>query len=1385
LLVADLFGEQHHAILDWLIKDWWQKGPPVAVIQGFPGIGKTEIALHAVTEFRKTRPRAPAVLFDCPETRTSLADDLLLSIAEELASVGDTDLVERLERGEQADSIFARVLGAPRFVVLDEAQRLLIGSTSDVPEAVAATLERFSRTVGAQGRLLLLSNRDFGNARWTERVESITLLAPKPKEAELFLRAELQRRNLNESVPTQRYRDVVTWLGCNPRALRLLASALVRENLDELIGLAPQAWEVRDRSVSTQLLHEFERVVLARAEERLDQPTQVFLRRLSVLRRPFDRQMMEALSLDVSDMVRQRDDLIARFMMEFRNYFYELHSILRDTVRRRMSRGELRRAHLAAGRFYAAPFRARRTLGEAERLGARFIEARYHFTLAESENDLAEISARFENHLRAQFHPTSPVPSDPQERDERITLLSALLQARGAKGLEYYLARCLVARNQPGDVDRALPHARRATGPQAPADAWVLRIKVEHEIFGSSVAAQVAREGIKAVPPTQNLFSLYQAAAEILAREGKRSEALELLREGIKVVPPTQSLSSLYQAAAEILARERKLDEAVELLREGIKVVPPTQNLFSLYQAAAEILAREGKSGEALELLYGGIKTVPPALNLFSLYQAAAEILAREGKSDEAVKLLREGIKIVPPAHSLFSLYLAAAGILSREGKLDEAVELLHEGIKAVLPAQSLFLLYVAAAEILARKGQPGEAMELLRQGLAKVTPQNGYRLTEAAILIGYRENQLDQLRSDQYAESGRDLLGIMTALAANDAAKAANLGVIAIDRNPFYFALYAQASFAYLCAGKPERAESVLRRFPRPIEEESNSSTTWLLAFVAVKMGNLNEARAHLERYLARPLRPDESCSEVQLIRLWDDSAKFWGASAAVHFSRLPPSLTGLRETIVSERDGGSALTDNILRELSEAWSKSEKIVSSSAPEEPISALSKPPSSFDSDRIVRAMRPDRWYGLYVLGCYDQTKTVYVQQCRALTLVHALFEIGELKKGRRLGIVGGGAAGVTAAAAAAIKGADVLLFERAENLLPLQRQNTKRYLHPHLYDWPAGGSTDSRAQLPVLGWDANQSNEVAAQIFRGYEEISKRTKKIALKLGTSVQDIVAVPSSGEEKRIQILAMEGAINELVDVAIVAVGFGVEPRRHFGVETPHYWEDDGLDQTLASGPDYPHRILVSGSGDGALIDVLRATLRDFRHEEMLSLLPDNSELLELQNQLQRIEIAIKRAETISNSNFISLHQMYGDLPLSETFIAPIRTRIRRDTEVWYNFTSPGRYSTRSSILNRFLVSVLCRLNAVRPKLGRLDEKFLGLDASGRYSVRWSLNEEPQLFDRIIVRHGPPVDYLGSVFPSLGEASAPLRGKLRELNLTNALDQKTYDFFSTIVT
>ena len=100
------------------------------------------------------------------------------------------------------------------------------------------------------------------------------------------------------------------------------------------------------------------------------------------------------------------------------------------------------------------------------------------------------------------------------------------------------------------------------------------------------------------------------------------------------------------------------------------------------------------------------------------------------------------------------------------------------------------------------------------------------------------------------------------------------------------------------------------------------------------------------------------------------------------------------------------------------------------------------------------------------------------------------------------------------------------------------------------------------------------------KILQGFELVRQQTSRIDLKTGVLIQDIVPVSSGDETNRVQILAAEGAISELVDVAIIAVGFGLETRGQFVFNTPAYWEDDSLDQSLGSSPEQPQRILIPG-------------------------------------------------------------------------------------------------------------------------------------------------------------------------------------------------------------
>src|SRR5579862_4895680 len=94
---------------------------------------------------------------------------------------------------------------------------------------------------------------------------------------------------------------------------------------------------------------------------------------------------------------------------------------------------------------------------------------------------------------------------------------------------------------------------------------------------------------------------------------------------------------------------------------------------------------------------------------------------------------------------------------------------------------------------------------------------------------------------------------------------------------------------------------------------------------------------------------------------------------------------------------------------------------------------------------------------VYFLGCFESRVTVYAQQVRALNLASALVSERKIRPTGRVAIVGGGAAGMTAAAALVALSPSlqkVVLFERSPDLLHMQMQSHDRYLHPHVYDWP-------------------------------------------------------------------------------------------------------------------------------------------------------------------------------------------------------------------------------------------------------------------------------------------------------------------------------------------
>ncbi|TFI58620.1 NAD(P)/FAD-dependent oxidoreductase [Sphingomonas parva] len=390
---------------------------------------------------------------------------------------------------------------------------------------------------------------------------------------------------------------------------------------------------------------------------------------------------------------------------------------------------------------------------------------------------------------------------------------------------------------------------------------------------------------------------------------------------------------------------------------------------------------------------------------------------------------------------------------------------------------------------------------------------------------------------------------------------------------------------------------------------------------------------------------------------------------------------------------------------------------------------------------------------IYAIGNFDDRVTVLTQQHRALNLAWALIESGRLpmapdQERCRIAVLGGGFAGLTFAAALINKNArcTISIFEERDTLLPLQQGSDTRWLHPHIYDWPAPGSEAVAAMLPILNWTAGRASDVVVEALAGWSDVVEgRTGGTKVELWCNTRHIqlrerdngnALIEWVGESRDVatgRAAARPTTVGRSAefDVVIVAVGFGIEPGGR------SYWRNEVLAQ-----PGLEHHAstyLVSGQGDGAMIDLLRLKISQFRQDRILS------------------ELFGKRAELVAelrglrtrflNDPSLSLYEAFDDLTGRRTVAGrqmvdarrALTLRLRRDTQVILQ-TKPtvrsigdllGPDVVRTSFQNALLVYLLYRCGGFTPAAGDTDE------VAERFKVA-----EPF----IIRRHG--VDRLGQL-------------------------------------
>lgn len=318
---------------------------------------------------------------------------------------------------------------------------------------------------------------------------------------------------------------------------------------------------------------------------------------------------------------------------------------------------------------------------------------------------------------------------------------------------------------------------------------------------------------------------------------------------------------------------------------------------------------------------------------------------------------------------------------------------------------------------------------------------------------------------------------------------------------------------------------------------------------------------------------------------------------------------------------------------------------------------------------------------VYFLGCFESRVTVYAQQVRALNLAGALVSEGKVRPTGKVAVIGGGAAGMTVAAAFISLCPDlqkVIVFEKKPDLLHMQLQCHDRYLHPHVYDWPRQGSLDPRAGLPVLDWEGGAADSVAKTLIRRFRAF-RYMPNVEVRTSTAVTGI-SLLGVGCRALLKDSRPEPTV---FDAAIISVGFGYEKFTDLGQDS--YWNPSPLSQPIRNDVLDP-LLFISGNGDGALVDFSLAAYQHIPHVELCRYFIEKDGLEAAKEELLKIE-----TEAEAQGDTFDLFDAYRARIvrlIPDSLLLDVHEKLRTDAKIRFHTRNEKLFRRNTSILNRFI-------------------------------------------------------------------------------------------------
>jgi len=361
------------------------------------------------------------------------------------------------------------------------------------------------------------------------------------------------------------------------------------------------------------------------------------------------------------------------------------------------------------------------------------------------------------------------------------------------------------------------------------------------------------------------------------------------------------------------------------------------------------------------------------------------------------------------------------------------------------------------------------------------------------------------------------------------------------------------------------------------------------------------------------------------------------------------------------------------------------------------------------------------------------------QQRRAVNLIWALLSESRVVPGDRIAIVGAGIAGVTAASYATMRGLRVSLFEQHAEPFAIQR-GSGRWIHPNVYEWPLPIWQIGVTSLPCMNWRAGSALDVISSLWPQWLTLLKESSF------TWHPSCTVESFDTDHSNAIVIDSNGVRHGPYCCIVAAIGFG-EERSIPELDSKPYWKDDDLHQRMRNGG----TALVSGCGDGGLVDAMRIALRDFRHNLLAEIAEASSTNQRTIEALRGIERNVPR---YPNGEVLTRAIMDVDVPPA---VADLLNSKRRDnTTVILNGRSDGAFARTSCMLNRFVIAQLMKLGAIVYQRGAFDRGAI-TRSGAEYSC--VIDGRTILASAVVVRHGPTEGSLKK-FPAIATALVPVR-------------------------